>query len=213
MTCMGNCSNLNQTSVEYLFDNLYDLQSNIGNEIMLYQDFPYFNSNNTQIHWNIENPTGVSKGYVYCNFYKDGGEISLTGVNYSRKLYKIATSNMVAGDKIIFTGKDANGNVTQTITITSDGQYAIWTTGTSFYMKAERTDQTVQTPIRVDYVQTFDDKVSEVYTANLYCPESWNSGNGRSITSQMITAANAKGWHVFIRNSSTGTDEELFPAA
>ena len=127
---------------------------------------------------------------------------------------------MATGDKITFT--TSNG---QTLEITNnqnmvtdpDGKFTgnyVYVTGTSCTIHATRASDHPATPIRIDYVQNFDDFVDVgVTSANLYCPAAWNSGNGRTISSQMIMDANNKGWHIFIRNENTGQDDELSPAS
>lgn len=174
---IGDCSSFNQYSVNYLFDNLYDLTSNALEENILKRKptIARFNSWTKNGSATINSDTKVT--------FSGNGSITI--------------NNASAGNFFKFTVSNLNGTLTLTggnesKTITENGSYYVYLTGTTCTLSS--TSNAV-----IDYITTWDGAVSTVTLSSLYCPSAWDDETtGRYISNEMIGIAESRGWWVFI---------------
>ena len=181
---IGDCSLFNQASVEYLFNNLYDLTSNNLEENILQRKptIPLFSE------WTTGG-TGVVVNDNQVTFNDANGTLSVSNANDT--FFKFSVSNMSSGDKLTVDGG------LNSLEITENGNYYVNVTASTCMITANN----VSSSIVVNYITSWNGAVSDVTASTLYCPSEWdNSNNNRIIDDEMITIATNRGWMVYVGN-------------
>ena len=192
----GTLAALDTASVQYLFANLTDLN--------LYDPEKNVNTiNNSFTEW--------SSNYFNGGIYESAYDFKFSSMNSIVGHLRTATQNnapfivhtnkqvtigfnvynLAEGDSLVFT---AAGDVEPNLTITEDGYYSI--TKTDDIDKGFKLigDSSIETDIRITLDKGWDLSVPTVQSANLYCPAEWAD----KVTDEMVTAANAKNWTIYI---------------
>lgn len=176
----GNLPNLDQTSIEYLFSNLYGLPSGSLKYVekspsSCFQEWDYSLNNNRTRLVEIE----VSERNVVLNSTSK----ALTNASYT-------VTGLVDGDKITFNGSEVS-ITNNTFTISN-------TEGNHAELKLiNETDPSNTSIVIVKPTMRYSSTYPKVSSAELHCPSTWNS----YITSSMITSANLKGWNIYVGGS------------
>lgn len=183
---IGDCSSFNQTSVEYLFNNLYDLT--IDGSWGVKNTAPPFSGSNAWVATGTI-VTGTT-AFGTCADFTGAGQIAIAGDTIQGKYIKLTVEGLDDGDvQFVY-----DGNV---VTASTDGNYPFAITGNSLTIK-----YTGSNSVRITNVSVWDSYADLRTSANLYCPSAWiDSAEGRSITTAMVNAANAKGWTVYVGGS------------
>lgn len=100
-------------------------------------------------------------------------------------------SGLAEGDSLIF---GAAGSVEPDLTITTDGQYTINKNDTIDKGFELIGNSSIENVVTVVVDSGWDLSIPKVQSANLYCPAEWET----NITDEMVTAANAKNWSIYI---------------
>lgn len=181
---IGDCSSFDQSSVNYLFHNLYDLTSNAlpANILRRKPTAPLFND------WT--NGEGVVKeSNTVVKFNANNGTLTLNDA--SGKFFKFTVSNMSTGNQLTVVGGANN------LVISENGDYYVDITASTCTITANN----VSSYITVSYITTWNGEVDTTTSASLYCPSEWdNSVNNREITDEMVTIATNRGWMVYVNN-------------
>lgn len=204
---LGNLPSLDTASVEYLFSNLMDLTSydaavvtqNVNNSW-------YGNGANTNSGWNYT-------ASIWMVENEDGTHVQSRGNSTVNNAVRVAESST---SMFYYTTKAIDTNVT--VTGLQESDQLVWRTGTSDMVLSNDTSAHLtnsegttagfilrrlgsqsqvndwEHPVSITYDKVFDQYAPKAASAKLYCPEEWTD----KVTSEMITAANAKGWTIYI---------------
>lgn len=189
---------LDTTSVQYLFANLADLTTSDPNkhEDTIDKSFKnwtcnYFEAAANTPDWDYNMDTVRSfqarKGYATASEAPFVASTDATLDNMA-----ITVSGLEEGDSVIF---GASGDAAPDYTFTENDNYTITKTDSLVKgFKVLSSDPSKRTAINVVIENGLDYTNPAVSSATLYCPEEWTD----KVTSEMITAANAKGWAIYI---------------
>lgn len=194
----GTLEALDESSVQYLFSNLADLTTYNADlhESTIYRSFQSWSSS----YW------GAKSKYADPDYYnhnikgftckKRGATVSaapmITSTNQTFDLMNITIQGLQSGDSLVFV---TSGSSEAAYTFTEDGSYDIVKTSTdTMGFKLVNADTTVTSPVIFYITKGLDYTNPNASSANLYCPSTWES----YITDDMVTAANAKGWSIYV---------------
>lgn len=193
----GTLEALDVSSIQYLFANLtdlnlYDSEKNIetiSNSFSKW-DSDYFRSGVFESAYNFKFNSMFQFVAKLRTATQDNAPFivhtTATGISMN-----INISGLVEGDSLIF---GAAGSTEADFTITSNGDYTITKNDTidkGFKLIGNSSNETDVT-VTVD--KGWDLSIPTVQSANLYCPAEWET----NITDEMVTAANAKNWTIYI---------------
>ena len=183
-TYHGNLESLDAESVTYLFDNLMDLKTcNLEvHENKIDKAFLSWSTNYGSA-WDTEFWT--SRVAVRYFETRDRSGIGVVSTNQTFTDMKIEVSGLQEGDVLSFGETEITTNGTHKITKSNTDWEAFKLTGD--------TDDTTNV-VKVIIENGLDYTNPLVSTANLYCPATWED----KITDDMISAANTKGWNIYI---------------
>lgn len=193
----GTLKALSQESVQYLFANLVDLTTH-NSEV--HED----TINKSFKNWSSSYKESISQtpdwDYTLSNIftfvcrrrYDNANTAALiVSTNQALNNMQINISGLQEGDSVIF---GAN-NVEPIAVFDTNGRHTVTKeSGTSMGFKLVSTDTEDRTEVQISIVNGLDNTNPRVSAANLYCPEEWAD----KVTSEMITAANAKGWTIYV---------------
>lgn len=193
----GTLKALSQESVQYLFANLVDLTTHNPSvhEDTIDKSFKNWSSDYKESiaqtpDWDY---TLLNVFTFRCRLrYTDANTAALiVSTNQALENMQINISGLQEGDSVVF---GAN-NVEPIAVFNTDGRYTITKeSGTSMGFKLVSANTEDRTEVQISIVNGLDNTNPSVNAANLYCPIEWDS----YITPQMITAANAKGWTIYV---------------
>lgn len=193
----GTLAALGAESVQYLFNNLMDLNTydpeknqNTPSNSFTGWSSSYFNSGVYQSAYDFKfNGMDEIVGHLRTSSQASAPFIvhtAKTGINMSFNV-----SGLAEGDSLVFT---AAGDVEPDLTVTEDGHYTITKNDTVDKGFKLIGNSSIETDIAITLDKGWDLRIPTVNHANLYCPEEWSD----KVTSEMITAANTKGWTIYI---------------
>lgn len=172
----GNLSKLDKSSVEYLFDHLYDLTTHV-------YECTIETINNSFRLWDVGNTPLKYMTQIKVNDYPNNTIVSTT---------KEVNTTIVVGGTLI---NDAYINICGNI-ITSTGTYTITNSaghkGSISYSKGAGGSDVVLSITGTNGIGSYHTMTPKVSNATLTYPSTWAD----YITEDMITAANAKGWTI-----------------
>lgn len=193
----GTLAALNAASIHYLFANLRDLNlydankntETISNSFSKWSS-NYFRSGIFESAYNFK----FNSMFEFVGKLRTANQANApfivhttaTGISMSFQVIGLAE-----GDSLIF---GAAGSVEPDLTITADGQYTINKNDTVDKGFKLIGDASVSSIVKVIVNKGWDLSIPKVQSANLYCPAEWEA----NITDEMVTAANAKNWSVYI---------------
>lgn len=197
----GNLPLLDETSVQYLFNNLVDLAGRYTGRTNTVNSFFVQKQNNTDasIGWTAggtkTNQYDIYRYYVKLKYYSTADGDTSTIHTTAALNTKLKVTGLTSGMSIML------GDTT----VTKDGVYPVTNTkGTDFKIKLLSNDASTalntKVPDDVNIQVSMDDSVKYdpedplVHEADLYCPTQWN----QYITSEMIDAAKMKNWTVYV---------------
>lgn len=193
----GTLAALNAASIQYLFANLRDLNlydankntETISNSFSKWSS-NYFRSGIFESAYNFKFNSMFEFLAKLRTANQDNAPFivhtTATGISMSFQV-----SGLAEGDSLIF---GAAGSAEPDLTITADGQYTINKNDTVDKGFKLIGDASVSSIVKVTVNKGWDLSIPKVQSANLYCPAEWES----NITDEMVTAANAKNWSVYI---------------
>lgn len=193
----GTLAALNAASIQYLFANLRDLNlydankntETISNSFSKWSS-NYFRSGIFESAYNFK----FNSMFEFLAKLRTANQANapfivhttVTGISMSFQV-----SGLAEGDSLIF---GAAGSAEPDLTITADGQYTINKNDTVDKGFKLIGDASVSSIVKVTVNKGWDLSIPKVQSANLYCPAEWEA----NITDEMVTAANAKNWSVYI---------------
>lgn len=193
----GTLAALNAASIQYLFANLRDLNlydankntETISNSFSKWSS-NYFRSGIFESAYNFK----FNSMFEFLAKLRTANQANApfivhttaTGISMSFQV-----SGLAEGDSLIF---GAAGSAEPDLTITADGQYTINKNDTVDKGFKLIGDASVNSIVKVTVNKGWDLSIPKVQSANLYCPAEWET----NITDEMVTAANAKNWSVYI---------------
>lgn len=193
----GTLAALNAASIQYLFANLRDLNlydankntETISNSFSKWSS-NYFRSGIFESAYNFKFNSMFEFLAKLRTANQDNAPFivhtTATGISMSFQV-----SGLAEGDSLIF---GAAGSAEPDLTITADGQYTINKNDTVDKGFKLIGDASVSSIVKVTVNKGWDLSIPKVQSANLYCPAEWEA----NITDEMVTAANAKNWSVYI---------------
>ena len=193
----GTLKALNQESVQYLFANLVDLTTHNSevHEDTIDKSFK---------NWSSDYKESISQtpdwDYTLTNIFtfacrrryaNANSAVLIVSTNQALENMQINISGLQEGDSIVFGANNAE----PIVTFDTDGNHTVTKeSGTSMGFKLVSANTEDRTEVQIAIVNGLDNTNPRVSAANLYCPTEWDS----YITPQMITAANAKGWTIYV---------------
>lgn len=193
----GTLKALSQESVQYLFANLVDLTTHnpAVHEDIIDKSFK---------NWSSSYKESISQtpdwDYTLTNIftfacrrrYANANSAALiVSTNQALENMQINISGLQEGDSVVFGANNAE----PIATFDTNGNHTITKeSGTSMGFKLISNNIEDRTEVQISIVNGLDNTNPRVSAANLYCPTEWDS----FITSKMITAANAKGWTIYV---------------
>ena len=189
---------LDATSVQYLFENLADLTrcNPETHEDTIDKSFKnwvcyYFGSTSQSPNWDYNMDT--VRSFIARKRYATSAEAPFVASTDSiLDNMNVTIDGLGEGDSIVF---GADGNVEPDYTFTEDGQYDISKSDNTFKgFKVLSSNVSSRNEISLLITNGLDYTNPAVSSANLKCPEEWTD----KVTSEMITAANTKGWTIYI---------------
>lgn len=209
----GSLPALDAASIQYLFANLKDLtkydadviNSNINNNF-----FAHSSSGEYDYYW-------IGNNSVWCSGIteEDNIEYRVRGIRNVTNARRVAESS---NDKFFYTTQAVNTQINisglqntdklvwrsgETETVLTNGQNTITnTSGTNggFILRQVGTTGIVNDydhVVNISFIKYYQPTAAKAPSAQLHCPEEWES----KITTEMITAANAKQWHIYINGT------------
>lgn len=193
----GTLAALNAASIQYLFANLRDLNlydtnkntETISNSFSKWSS-NYFRSGIFESAYNFK----FNNMFEFLAKLRTANQANApfivhttaTGISMSFQV-----SGLAEGDSLIF---GAAGSVEPDLTITANGRYTINKNDTVDKGFKLIGDASVSSIVKVTVNKGWDLSIPKVQSANLYCPAEWEA----NITDEMVTAANAKNWSIYI---------------
>lgn len=195
----GTLKALNQESIQYLFANLSDLTTHNPevHEDTIDKSFKNWSSDyKEQISQTPDWDYTLKNIFTFrCRRRYDNANTAALIVSTNQALdnMQINISGLQEGDSVVFGANNAE----PIATFDTNGNHTITKeSGTSMGVKLISANTEDRTEVQIAIVNGLDNTNPRVSAANLYCPTEWDS----YITSEMITAANTKGWAVYINN-------------
>lgn len=193
----GTLAALDVASIQYLFANLtnlnlYNSEKNIEtiNNSFAHWSSNYFTSGIFESAYNFKFISMQQFVAKLRTATQDNAPFivhtTATGISM-----KITVSGLVTGDSLIFGATD---NAETDFIITSNGSYTITKNDTIDKGFKLIGDSSNKTDVTVSVNKGWDLSIPTVQSANLYCPTEWEA----NITNEMVTAANAKNWTIYI---------------
>lgn len=193
----GTLAALDTASIQYLFANLTDLNlynpqkslETISNSFSKWSS-NYFTSGVFESAYNFK----FNSMHQFVAKLRTDTQTNAPFIVHTSKTgisMQINVSGLVEGDSLIF---GASGSAEADFTITSNGNYTITKNDTidkGFKLIGNNSNKT---NVNVTIINGWDLSSPSVQSASLYCPAEWEA----NITSEMISAANAKGWAIYI---------------
>lgn len=193
----GTLKALSQESVQYLFANLVDLTTHNPSvhEDTIDKSFKNWSSNYKESiaqtpDWDY---TLLNLFTFRCRLrYTDANTAALiVSTNQALENMQINISGLQEGDSVVFGANNAE----PIAVFDTNGRHTITKeSGISMGFKLISTDTEDRTEVQISIVNGLDNTNPRVSAANLYCPDEWTD----KVTSEMIAAANAKGWTIYI---------------
>lgn len=196
----GTLAALNAASIQYLFANLRDLNlydankntETISNSFSKWSS-DYFKSGIFESAYNFK----FNSIFEFLAKLRTANQANApfivhttaTGISMSFQV-----SGLAKGDSLIF---GAAGSAEPDLTITANGQYTINKNDTVDKGFKLIGDASVSSIVKVTVNKGWDLSIPKVQSAKLYCPAEWEA----NITDEMVTAANAKNWSVYINGT------------
>lgn len=189
---------LDTTSVQYLFANLADLTTSDSSkhEDTIDKSFKnwtcnYFGAAGNTPDWDYNMDT--IRSFQARKRYATASEAPfVASTNTTLNNMAVSVSGLKEGDSVIF---GASGDAAPDYTFTENNSYTITKTDSLVKgFKVLSSDPSKRTTINVVIDNGLDYTNPAVSSANLKCPEEWTD----KVTPEMITAANAKGWTIYI---------------
>ena len=198
----GTLEALNEECVKYLFENLKDLVGEYNPSVNTVTNSNSF-TNWSSSYWE----SGIYQSeydYKFNNAYTINAKRRYSTQSSAPFIVYTSASNISMnisvsglqiedGDSLLFC---ASGSSTPDYTITANGNYTITKTDSTSKGFKLIGNTSTEAVVTIYIPNGWDKSVPTVQSANLYCPSSWSS----YITSSMITAANAKGWTIYVGN-------------
>lgn len=197
----GNLPNLDQDSINYLIENLYDLPAN-------YQEDNVLSYNNSFSKWNgyektieNENVRIDEIGWLSlseCTLGKrfNTGEVAISPCHTTARFtgLKVKVSGLLTGDRLEFGSGVINKTEKSMIT---DGEYTIdkdndLDEGFVLYRDNEPLAEAEYQTVLVSIVKPYLYSNPSVKSATLHCPLTWNG----KISEDLVQSANTKGWTI-----------------
>lgn len=189
---------LDTTSVQYLFANLADLTTcdPERHEDTIDKSFKNWTCDNFGAAGNTPNwdyNMDTIRSFIARKRYATSAEAPfVASTNSILDNMNVTIGGLKEGDSIVF---GADGNVEPDYTFTEDGQYDISKSDNTFKgFKVLSSNVSSRNEISLLITNGLDYTNPAVSSANLKCPEEWTD----KVTSEMITAANTKGWTIYI---------------
>jgi hypothetical protein len=193
----GTLAALNAASIQYLFANLrdlnlYDANKNIETISNSFSKWSsnYFRSGIFESAYNFK----FNSMFEFLAKLRTANQANAPFIVHTTAtgIYmSFQVSGLAEGDSLIF---GAAGSAEPDLTITADGQYSISKNDTVNKGFKLIGDASVSSIVKVTVNKGWDLSIPKVQSANLYCPAEWEA----NITDEMVTAANAKNWSVYI---------------
>lgn len=197
----GNLPNLDQDSINYLIENLYDLPAN-------YQEDNVLTYNNSFSKWNgyektieNENVRIDEIGWLSlseCTLGKrfNTGEVAISPCHTTARFtgLKVKVSGLLTGDRLEF----GSGVINKTEkSMIKDGEYTIdkdndLDEGFVLYRDNEPLAEAEYQAVLVSIVKPYLYSNPSVKSATLHCPLTWNG----KISEDLVQSANTKGWTI-----------------
>lgn len=189
---------LDTTSVQYLFANLADLTScDPGkHEDTVDKSFKnwtcnYFGTADNTPDWDY-NMDSIRSFQARKRYATASEAPFVASTNETLNNMTVSVSGLEEGDSVIF---GATGNAEPDYTFIENNSYSITKSDSLVKgFKVLSSDTSRRGTISVVIDNGLDYTNPAVSSAILYCPEEWTD----KVTSEMITAANAKGWTIYI---------------
>ena len=193
----GTLAALNAASIQYLFANLRDLNlydankntETISNSFSKWSS-NYFRSGIFESAYNFK----FNSMFEFLAKLRTANQANAPFIVHTTAtgiFMSFQVSGLAEGDSLIF---GAAGSAEPDLTITADGQYTINKNDTVDKGFKLIGDASVSSIVKVTVNKGWDLSIPKVQSANLYCPAEWEA----NITDEMVTAANAKNWSVYI---------------
>ena len=189
---------LDTTSVQYLFANLADLTTSDPNKHVDTIDKSFKNwtcdyfgvaGNNPNWDYNMDTIRSFQARKRYATA-SEAPFVASTDATLNNMV--ISVGGLEEGDSVIF---GASGDAAPDYTFIENDSYTITKTDSLVKgFKVLSSDPSKRTTINVVIDNGLDYTNPAVSSANLKCPEEWTD----KVTSEMIAAANAKGWTIYI---------------
>lgn len=203
-TYHGTLKALDADSVKYLFDNLADLTTHNSavHEDTIDKSFKnwssdYFNSAETIADWDYT-LTNIRQFTCRKRYATKESAPFIVSTTAALNVMVVEVQGLQDGDSVIF---GENGNVEPIVTWTTNSSQNITkaaNTNMGFKLISSNIDS--RSNVTITIYNGLDYTNPNVSSANLYCPKEWGevSDTPAKVTADMISAANAKGWKVFI---------------
>jgi len=194
----GTLEALDASSIQYLFSNLADLNnydadknvSTINNDFLKWSSaYTTHGVYSSDYDYKFASASSLVLKKRFASQPVASFIVSTTSsaIDISFTVYGLAD-----GDSLLF---GAGGSSAADYTITEDGTYTVKKTDTlTKGFMLVNSDTSVESDVTVTLNKGWDLSVPSVSTAELHCPAEWEE----NVTDDMVTAANAKGWSVYI---------------
>ena len=195
---IGTLKALDINSVQYLFANLVDLTTHdvSKHEDTIDKSFKnwssnYFNSSASTPDWDY-NLTNIRQFTCRKRYATQESAPFIVATTEALNAMIVKVQGLQDGDSVVF---GESGSTEPILTWTVDGnQNVTKASGTNMGFKFISSNTDVRSEVTITIYNGLDYTNPRVSSANLYCPEEWTD----KVTSEMIAAANAKGWTIYI---------------
>lgn len=195
---IGTLKALDTDSVQYLFANLADLTTHDPDkhEDTIDKSFKnwssnYFNSSATTPDWDYD-LTNIRQFTCRKRYATQESAPFIVATTEALDAMVVKVQGLQDGDSVIF---GESGSTEPILTWTKNGnQNVTKVSGTNMGFKLISSNTDDRSNVTITIYNGLDYTNPRVSSANLYCPEEWSD----KVTSEMITAANAKGWTIYI---------------
>lgn len=195
---IGTLKALDAESVQYMFSNLADLTTYdpIKHEDTIDKSFKnwssnYFNASASTPNWDY-NLTNIRQFTCKKRYATQESAPFIVATTAALDSMVVKVQGLQDGDSVIF---GESGSTEPIVTWSEDGnQNVTKVSGTNMGFKLISSNTDDRSTVTITIYNGLDYTNPRVSSANLYCPEEWTD----KVTSEMITAANAKGWTIYI---------------
>lgn len=187
----GNLPLLDLESVQYLFNNLVDLNKKNSN--------PPRSLSNCFVDWNRQVNEKEDNFAQFSSIYFHLASASGTDASspcYTNGTFEnlvISVSGLTSGLRLEF----GSGIIEQSdSSITTNGRHTINKSNSDVqgFKLYNDTNEDISTNVAVSIVNPYDDSTPVNDSAELHCPSAWSD----KITDEMVQTANTKGWTIYI---------------